>query len=81
MIASKTARAGPRMPCSPTAASVPRMLASVAETKATIRLVSSASITKGFFSARPYHWIEKPCSWLAWRPALKLNSAMIAIGV
>jgi hypothetical protein len=37
-------------------------------------------MTKGLLSARPYHLIEKPCSWLAFRPALKLKSAMIAIG-
>jgi hypothetical protein len=37
-------------------------------------------MTKGLRSARPYHWTEKPSNWLACRPALKLKSAMIAIG-
>ena len=68
------------MPCSATAAVVPKTAAKLAETKATIRLVSSASMTKGFDSARPYHLVENPSIWLAWRPALKLKSAMIAIG-
>ena len=45
-----------------------------------MKLVCSASITKGFDSALPYHCTEKPVNWLAWRPALKLKIAMTAIG-
>ena len=51
-----------------------------AEDSATMKLVQSASITKGLDSALPYHSTEKPVNWLAWRPALKLKIAMIAIG-
>jgi hypothetical protein len=39
---------------------VPKTLAKVAETKATMRLVVSASITKVLDSALPYHCSEKP---------------------
>ena len=42
MMESKIARAGPRMPCKPTAARVPTTLARAAETKATKRLVARA---------------------------------------
>ena len=39
---------------------VPKTLAQVADTSATVRLVCKASMTKGFFSALPYHCTEKP---------------------
>ena len=45
-----------------------------------MKLVHSASITKGLDKALPYHCTEKPVNWLAWVPALKLKIAMIAIG-
>ena len=60
---------------------VPNRLASTAVTNATVRLVVSASIANGLRSALPYHLTEKPRKSLAWRPALKLNSTMIPIGM
>ena len=62
------------------AAASGKRAAKLAETTATIRLVSSASMTKGLDRARPYHLVEKPCNWLACRPALMLKSTMMPIG-
>ena len=59
---------------------MPKTLASTAEVKATVAEVCKASVTKVLDSALPYHSVENPCICTADRPALKLNSAMIAMG-
>ena len=77
---SAITRTRPFMPCKASAAIVPNTAARVAEVKATVKLVRSASVTKGLDSVLPYHCTENPIIWVALLPELKLKNAITAIG-
>ena len=59
---------------------VPIRVASTAVVPAIIRLLPSASSRNVLLKVRPYQTVAQHSKDAAWRPALKLNSTISAIG-